>query len=87
MPNYQEQLEQKRKKAAQLQVEIKQLEARASAAARKERTGKLVAWGVAIEQLLNDGTLQPDWWQKQCHRVLTGRTLERAVLHTINPHH
>lgn len=74
-----ERLERLKQQEAQLKARIQQEKAKLSAASRKERTGKLIAWGVAVEQLLMDDTLQADWWTRQCQRVLSGRTLERAL--------
>jgi len=77
-------LEQLKKQEAQLKTRIQQEQARISASARKERTGKLISWGVAVEQLLADETFQAEWWKTQCQRVLSGRTLERALIKTTN---
>jgi hypothetical protein len=74
-------LERLKKQEAQLKARIQQEQARISAGAKKERDGKLISWGVAVEQLLADGTFQTDWWKLQCQRVLSGRTLERALVH------
>lgn len=52
---------------------------------REERTSKLVAWGVAVEQLLADDTFQADCRKLQCQRVLSGRTLERALVDDLTP--
>ena len=75
-----ERLERLKKQEAQLKARIQQEQARISVSARKERTGKLVAWGVAVEQLLANDTFQAEWWKLQCQRVLSGRTLERALV-------
>lgn len=76
--------EQLRKQEAQLKARIQREKAKISASSRKERTGKLVAWGgVAVEQLLTDETFKAEWWKIQCQRVLSGRTLERALLEEI----
>ncbi len=75
-----ERLERLKKQEAQLKARIQQEKARISVSARKERTGKLVAWGVAVEQLLANDTFQAEWWKLQCQRVLSGRTLERALV-------
>ncbi len=81
-----ERLEQLQKQEAQLKARIQREKARISASSRKERTGKLVAWGVAVEQLLADETFKAEWWKLQCQRVLSGRTLERALVGEIgNP--
>lgn len=75
-----ERLERLKKQEAQLKARIQQEQARVSASAKKERDGKLISWGVAVEQLLADDTFQAKWWKLQCQRVLSGRTLERALV-------
>ena len=75
-----ERLERLQKQEAQLKARIQNEKAKLSASARKHRTGKLVAWGVAVEQLILDETFQADWWKDACQRVLSGRTLERALV-------
>lgn len=80
-----ERLEQLRKQEAQLKARIQREKAKISASSRKERTGKLVAWGVAVEQLISDETFKAEWWKIQCQRVLSGRTLERALVEELTP--
>lgn len=75
-----ERLERLKKQEAQLKARIQQEQARISASSKKERDGKLIAWGVAVEQLLADDTFQAEWWKLQCQRVLSGQTLERALV-------
>ena len=58
-----ERLEQLRKQEAQLKARIQREEAEILASSRKERTGKLVAWGVAVEQLIADETFKAEWWK------------------------
>lgn len=80
-----ERLERLQQQEVQLKARIQQERAKISASARKERTGKLVAWGVAVEQLLADDTFKDEWWKLQCQRVLSGRTLERALVEDLTP--
>lgn len=80
-----ERLERLKKQEAQLKARIQQEQARISASARKERDGKLISWGVAVEQLLADETFKAEWWTLQCQRVLSGRTLERALVQELAP--
>src|ERR1043166_9145044 len=75
-----ERLERLLEKERQLKEQIQVEKSRLSASARKQRTGKLIAWGVAVEQLLADESFKPEWWKMQCQRVLSGRTLERALV-------
>lgn len=80
-----ERLERLKKQEAQLKARIQQEQARISSSTRKERTGKLIAWGIAVEQLLADDTVNAEWWKLQCQRVLSGRTLERAIVKNLTP--
>lgn len=75
-----ERLERLKEKEAQLKARIQQEKARLSASARKERTGKLIAWGIVIEQKLAQGEITPEGWSQECQRLLNGRTLERALV-------
>lgn len=77
----QERLEKLLNQEEQLKARVQQAKARISAEARKERTGRLIAWGVVIEQKLNEGELKPEDWAKECNRSLksSGRTLARAL--------
>jgi len=77
----QERLEKLLKQEEQLKARVQQAKARISAEARKERTGRLIAWGVVIEQKLNEGELKPEDWAQECQRLLRAneRTLERAL--------
>ncbi len=74
-----ERLERLKKQEEQLKARIQNEKAKLNKATNKQRTGKLIAWGVAVEQLLADDTFQAEWWTLQCRRVLSGRTLERAL--------
>jgi hypothetical protein len=85
MPTASDRLEKLFLKEKQLKAQIQLEKSRLSASARKERTGKLVAWGVAVEQLLADETFKEEWWKLQCQRVLSGRTLERALVEDSTP--
>jgi hypothetical protein len=85
MPAPSDRLEKLIQQEKQLKARIQLEKNRLSASARKERNGKLIAWGVALEQLLSDETIKPDWWRLQCERVLTGRTLERALVEDLTP--
>lgn len=53
---------------------------------RKQRTGRLVAWGVAVEQLIESGSMTAEEWEEKCRHVLQGRTLEKALTHKPDSH-
>ena len=80
MSNTSERLARLQKQQQQLKARIQQEKSRLSASARKERTGKLIAWGVAVEQLILEGSFKEDWWKRHCQLVLSGKTLERALV-------
>jgi len=72
-------LEQLLVRECRLKARIQRERARAGAAARKQRTGRLVAWGVAVEQMLASGEFTVAEWRERCQEHLTGRTLDRAL--------
>ncbi|NBX04434.1 MAG: hypothetical protein EBR02_10340 [Alphaproteobacteria bacterium] len=74
-----ERLERLKKQEAQLKARIQNEKAKLNKTANKQRTGRLIAWGVAVEQLILDESFQAEWWKLQCQRVLTGETLARAL--------
>lgn len=81
MPTPQERLEKLIKQEEQIKARVQQAKARMRSQDDKVRTGRLIAWGVVIEQKLNEGELKPEDWAKECSRFLklSGRTLERAL--------
>jgi hypothetical protein len=85
MPTASDRLEKLLLKEKQLKAQIQLEKSRLNTSSRKERTSKLVAWGVAVEQLLADETFKAEWWRLQCQRVLSGRTLERALVEDSTP--
>jgi multidrug resistance efflux pump len=81
MPTQQERLEKLLKQEEQLKARVQQAKARIRSQDDKVRTGRLIAWGVVIEQKLNEGELKPEDWAQECQRFLKSseRTLERAL--------
>lgn len=72
----------------QLKARIQKEKARLHVHNRNRRTGKLIAWGVVIEQMLKDAdeSLTPEQWANQCKRFLKDqRTLERALVDELAP--
>lgn len=63
----------------QLRARIAREKAKLSQEQRKKRTGRLVAWGVAVEQLIESGDFTPEEWEEKCKKVLQGRTLDKAL--------
>jgi hypothetical protein len=76
-----EKLEKLLQQEQQLRARIQKEKARLSQKDRQRRTGKLIAWGVVIEEMLSDPeeSLTPEQWANTCNRFLNGRTLDRAL--------
>ena len=79
MPTTTETLERLLQQEAQLKAKIQQTKARLRTQDDKVRTGRLIAWGVVIEQKLAQGDILPEEWAIECQQVLNGRTLERSL--------
>jgi hypothetical protein len=80
MSNYHnERLEKLLQQEAQLKARIQQAKARMRSQDDKVRTGRLIAWGVVIEQKLAQGDITAEGWALECQKALNGRTLERAL--------
>jgi hypothetical protein len=76
-------LEELIKQEQQLKHRIQLEKNKLNAVARKRRDGKLIAWGIVIEVMLNDSedSLTPEQWANQCKRFLTDkRTLNRSLV-------
>ena len=72
-------LEQLLVRECRLKARIQRERAKATTAGRRQRTGRLVAWGVAVEQMLASGEMTAAQWRERCQEHLTGRTLDRAL--------
>lgn len=72
-------LEQLLLRERRLKARIQRERARVTTVGRRQRTGRLVAWGVAVEQMLASGEMTAAEWRRRCHKHLTGRTLDRAL--------
>jgi hypothetical protein len=79
MPSTNEALDRLLQQEAQRKAKIQQTKARLRTQDDKVRTGRLIAWGVVIEQKLAQGNIKPEEWALECQKVLNGRTLERSL--------
>lgn len=75
-------LEELIKQEQQLKHRIQLEKNKLNAIARKRRDGKLIAWGIVIESMLNDAeeSMTPEQWVNHCKRFLKDRTLNRALV-------
>jgi hypothetical protein len=76
-------LEELIKQEQQLKHRIQLEKNKLNAVARKRQDGKLIAWGIVIETMLNDPeeAMTPEQWANQCKRFLTDkRTLSPTLV-------
>ena len=69
-----------REKRDQLNARINREAAKERQRHRRERDGRLMRWGVVVEQMIESGRMEPDKWAEECRRYLTReKDLERAL--------
>ena len=70
------------KKEEQLKALIQKEKSRLTKSSRQVRSAKLIAWGIALEKLFQDGSseMTPQRWAALCKQTLDGRQLENAFL-------
>ena len=74
-------LEQKK----QLDARIQQVKNRERVFTRRQRNGKLIAYGIVMERLLADTAYDKNAWVDQCTQILDTKTLQRALLDELIP--
>ena len=74
-------LEQKK----QLDARIQQVKNRERLFTRRQRNGKLIAYGIVMERLLADNAYDKTSWIDQCTQILDAKTLQRALLDELIP--
>ena len=72
-------LEKLRAREAQIKRRIAEIQSRSKTAERKQRTARLIRWGVCVEAMLKQGKIEADEWVDVCREVLSGRDFEIAV--------
>lgn len=63
-------IEKLRAKKAAVEKRIAEIQSRAKAADRKQRTARLIRWGIVVEALLKTGEMESKEWVDACKRML-----------------
>lgn len=72
-------LEKLRAKEATIKKRIAQIQARGKAEERRQRTARLIKFGIVIEAMLKSGELNMDEWISTCRGKLNERDFELAT--------
>ena len=73
-------IEKLRAKEAQIKKRIREIQSRAKSEDRKQRTSRLIRWGIVVEGLLKSGEMEAAEWVDACKRILkSGRDFEIAT--------
>lgn|GEM_PF-3856635 len=73
-------IESLREKRDQLNARINREAAKERQNQRRERDGRLMRWGVVVEQMIEQGRMEPNKWAEECRRYLSrDKDLERAL--------
>lgn len=72
-------IEKLRAKEAQIKQRIREIQARSKSADRKQRTARLIRWGVVVESMLKAGKIEAAEWIVACREILSARDFEIAV--------
>jgi len=69
-----------RAREAAIKKRIAEIQSQSKAADRKQRTSRLIRWGVVVEALLKNGEMGAAEWVDACKRILkSGRDVEIAT--------
>ncbi|MBW7900335.1 MAG: hypothetical protein H3C26_02585 [Rhodocyclaceae bacterium] len=72
-------LEKLRAREAQIKRRIAEIQAKQKSADRKQRTARLIRWGIVIEAMFRAGKIEPSEWVEQCREVLSARDFAIAT--------
>ena len=72
-------IEKLRAREAQIKRRIAEIQARQKSAERKQRTARLIRYGVVIEAMMKGGKIDPAEWVEACREVLSARDFEIAT--------
>lgn len=77
-------IEKLRAREAQIKKRIAEIQSRAKSEERKQRTARLLRWGVVVETLLKTGEMGAGEWVEVCKRILSVRDFEIATAEIIS---
>lgn len=66
-------------KEAAIKKRIHEMQARGKSQERKERTARLIRWGIVVEGLLKSGEMEAAEWVDACKRILNAHDFEIAT--------
>ena len=69
-------LEKLRAREAQIKKRIAQIQAREKSEARKQRTSRLIKFGIVVEAMLKAGEIGIDEWIADCEKKLSPRDFQ-----------
>ena len=72
-------IEKLRAKEASIKKRIAEIQSRAKSEERKQRTARLLRWGIVVEALLKTTEMGTDEWVDACKRTLNARDFEIAT--------
>ena len=72
-------IEKLRAREAQIKKRIREIQSRAKSGDRKQRTSRLIRWGIVVEALLKNGEMEQAEWVDACKRILNARDFEIAT--------
>jgi len=75
-------IEKLRAREAQIKRRIAEIQARQKSAERKQRTARLIRYGVVIEAMMKGGKIDPAEWVEACREVLSARDFLIATAET-----
>lgn len=62
-----------RAREAQIKRRISEIQAKQKSADRKQRTARLIRWGVVVEAMVRTGKIEASEWIEACREVLSVR--------------
>lgn len=72
-------IEKLRAREAQIKRRIAEIQARSKSAERKQRTARLIRWGVVVEAMMKARKIEASEWIEACREVLSARDFEIAT--------
>lgn len=72
-------IEKLRAREAQIRKRIAEIQSRQKSAERKQRTARLIRWGVVVEAMMKAQKIEAIEWVEACREVLSARDFEIAT--------
>lgn len=78
-------IEKLRAREAQIRKRIAEIQSRQKSADRKQRTARLIRWGVVVEAMMKAQKIEAAEWVEACREVLSVRDFEIATAEILSP--